>query len=492
MNKNFRNRVLIFSSFALIGLVTFLSGFEFLSAQGAVPKPSNSWTFDAKGVSSQRISDKAGRFSGKTIGVPSFKQLDAHSFYEFHGTDGFLLKENATGAESGMPHEKFSLASWIRIDEGTTNGGIIGCIQDNGNFEKGWLVGYDNEKFNFILSSQGADDGDGKITTLRSKSNYQKGKWFHLAASYDGASMRIFINGKLEGESKEQSKAINYASAAPFIIGRYRDDDEDFGLVGAIKEINLYQSALSTDQITTLFEKDAALANLAPIPLPTGFVIAPYLQFPTKSSITIMWETSALASSTVKFGTKLPLEMFATKEGTSLIHEVLLEKLEPATKYFYQVESKSDAGGIALSGVLTFQTAVVDDDPFSFCVIGDTQKNPKMTGTNGLTNSSNPPSIFFAESPSSPPLAIMKKIMSITTTTSLYPNQNISTATAMEMQISSCLIVTNRSCHLPSNTPGLKRNSHLPKLLGKSSTIIILPTLPMTTTMAIPGSVALI
>ena len=380
MNKNLRTHVLIFSSFALIGLVTFLSGFEFLSAQGVVPKPSNSWIFDAKGVSSQRISDKAGRFSGKTIGVPSFKQIDAHSFYEFHGTDGFLLKENATGAEPGMPHEKFSLSSWIRIDEGTTNGGIIGCIQDNGNFEKGWLLGYDNEKFNFILSSQGADDGDGKITTLRSKSSYQKGKWYHLATSYDGASMRIFINGKLEGESKAQSKSINYASAAPFIIGRYRDDDEDFGLVGAIKEINLYQSALSADQIAALFEKDAALASLAPIPLPTGFVIAPYLQFPTKSSITIMWETSAPASSTVKFGTKLPLEMFATKEGTSLIHEVLLEKLEPATKYFYQVESKSDAGGIALSGVLTFQTAVVDDEPFSFCVIGDTQKNPKMTG----------------------------------------------------------------------------------------------------------------
>ncbi|MFZ4611189.1 MAG: hypothetical protein ACOYNM_15345, partial [Gemmataceae bacterium] len=53
MNKNFRNRVLIFSSFALIGLVTFLSGFEFLSAQGAVPKPSNTWIFDAKGVSTK-------------------------------------------------------------------------------------------------------------------------------------------------------------------------------------------------------------------------------------------------------------------------------------------------------------------------------------------------------------------------------------------------------------------------------------------------------
>lgn len=380
MNTSLRTSALFFSSFALITLISFLSRFDFLSAQGNGPKPSNIWLFDAKGVSSQRIADKAGWFSGKTIGVPSFKQMDTHSFHEFHGTDGFLLKENATGAEPGMPHENFSLATWVRIDEGTANGGIIGCIQDNGNFEKGWVLGYDNDKFTFTLSSNGADDGDGKITVLRSKSSYQKGKWYHLAASYNGATMRIFINGKPEGDSNEQSKAINYASLAPFIIGRYRDDDEDFGLVGAIKEISLYQSALSPDQIADIFEKDASLANLAPTPVPTGFVIAPYLQFPTKNSITIMWETSTPASSTVKFGTKLPLEMSATTEGASLIHEVLLEKLEPATKYFYQVESKSDSGGISQSGVLTFQTAVTDDEPFSFCIIGDTQKNPKMTG----------------------------------------------------------------------------------------------------------------
>ncbi|NDH04854.1 LamG domain-containing protein, partial [bacterium] len=292
MKKNLRAMVLIFSSFFLITMVTLFSGFEFLSAQGNGPKASSSWFFDAKGVSSQRLSDKAGRFSGKIIGVPSYKQLDAHSFYEFHGTDGFIIKENATGAEQGMPHEKFSLASWVRIDEGTANGGIIGCMQDNGNFEKGWLLGYDNEKFNFVISTLGADDGDGKITSLRSKSSYQKGKWYHLAATYDGSSMRIYINGKLEGESKEQSKSINYASAAPFIIGRYRDDDEDFGLVGALKEINLYATVLSPAQIADTLEKDASLANLAPVPLPSGFVIAPYLQFPTRNSITIMWETS--------------------------------------------------------------------------------------------------------------------------------------------------------------------------------------------------------
>jgi len=379
MSLTLRTYLLTFFSFTVIALAAIIPQPGILTAQGAVAKPSNSWIFDAKGVSSQRISDKSGRFPGKMSGAPLLKQLDTFSYHEFHGTDSFIINEHATGAETGMPREKFTLTSWVRIDEGNTNGGIIGCIQDNGNFEKGWLLGFDNDKFCFSLSSNGADDGDGKITTLRSNSNYQKGKWYHLAASYDGKSMRIFINGKPDGLSNEQSGYINYANSAPFIIARYRDDDEDYGMRGAIKEINLYQTALTPDLINGIFDKDAAIATLAPVPLPSGFVIAPYLQFPTKTSITIMWETSSPTTSLVKFGTKLPLEQQATSDGTNLIHEVTLENLEARTKYFYQVESKTDSGGVLQSGVLTFQTAVAETDPFSFCVIGDTQKNPRIT-----------------------------------------------------------------------------------------------------------------
>lgn len=353
---------------------------DLFSAQASSLKPASQWVLDAKGVKSQRLADKTGRFTAKQVGTPVLKQAGEQVFHEFHGTDGFIIRDQASGSDLGLPKKDMSIAAWVRIDQGASYGGILGCMQDNGHYEKGWLLGYDQERFSFALSSMGADDGDGKLSLIRSKTPFIKGKWYHLVASYDGKLMRLFVNGKLDAEAKDQSGPINYASASPFILGRYRDDDEDFGLVGAIKEVELYHSALSLQQAQGLFDKDSGLAALDPILLPCSFVIAPYLQYPTKNSITICAEASEPVTGVVRYGTRLPLELQAKINEPATFLEAILPNLEPNSKYFYQVECQSRAGGVMQSGVLTFQTAVNTDSPFSFCVIGDTQKNPRMTG----------------------------------------------------------------------------------------------------------------
>lgn len=116
-----------------------------------------------------------------------------------------------------------------------------------------------------------------------------------------------------------------------------------------------------------------------PAPRPEGphFVVGPYLQYATPTSITILWETSFPGTSVVRHGVG---GLGSTKEGAKdvALHEVTLTDLKPATAYLYQVETKG--AGAALTGpLLTFQTAVGPGDAFSFVLIGDTQKNPTMT-----------------------------------------------------------------------------------------------------------------
>jgi predicted phosphodiesterase len=113
---------------------------------------------------------------------------------------------------------------------------------------------------------------------------------------------------------------------------------------------------------------------------PTRFVVAPYLQYPTQTSIVVMWETAGPATSVLEYG-PTPTE-FKTVEMTNdaTIHEVKLEGLTPETRYVYRATSVL-ADGTKVTGPLSqFMTAVKDDSAFSFAVIGDTQKNPKMTG----------------------------------------------------------------------------------------------------------------
>jgi acid phosphatase type 7 len=107
------------------------------------------------------------------------------------------------------------------------------------------------------------------------------------------------------------------------------------------------------------------------------FVVEPYLQNVTPTSITVMWETSFPGTSVVRYGVGAPTE---TKEGPKdvTLHEVELTGLTPNTPHVYQVETVGP-GGKVTSTPLTFGTAVGPDDAFSFVLIGDTQKNPAVT-----------------------------------------------------------------------------------------------------------------
>lgn len=120
---------------------------------------------------------------------------------------------------------------------------------------------------------------------------------------------------------------------------------------------------------------------VAPAPRPAGaFVVGPYLQYATRTTMTVMWETDYPAAAEVRYGTRTPPDQLVKVEKPDTVGEVVLSGLEPKTKYFYQVTC-TDAGGRATqSGVLTFYTAAEPGDAFSFTVIGDTQRNPTITG----------------------------------------------------------------------------------------------------------------
>jgi len=112
-----------------------------------------------------------------------------------------------------------------------------------------------------------------------------------------------------------------------------------------------------------------------------SFLIKPYLQWSTKQSMTVMWETTAEATSVVEFGEALPkakepnLSQKIELTDESLMHEVVLDNLKVETKYVYRVRSKFRSGKEIVSPVSTFKTTVNDDSAFMFAFIGDTQQN---------------------------------------------------------------------------------------------------------------------
>lgn len=108
------------------------------------------------------------------------------------------------------------------------------------------------------------------------------------------------------------------------------------------------------------------------------FVVFPYLQYATTTSITVMWETPFAGTSKVQYGVGA---LTGSTEGAKdvTLHEVKLTGLQPGTAHVYQVTTEGKDAKIT-SPLLTFQTAPGKDDVFSFVLIGDTQRNPTVTG----------------------------------------------------------------------------------------------------------------
>ncbi len=123
-------------------------------------------------------------------------------------------------------------------------------------------------------------------------------------------------------------------------------------------------------------------------------ILGPYLQYPTTTTMTVMWETSVPGTSLVEYGTVAktplpfqaarllppPLSMKAASDKAVTLHEVVLKDLKPATQYLYRITTTTADGKKLTSDVHSFLTAVEGETPFSFTIIGDTQRNPTVTG----------------------------------------------------------------------------------------------------------------
>jgi calcineurin-like phosphoesterase family protein/purple acid phosphatase-like protein len=101
----------------------------------------------------------------------------------------------------------------------------------------------------------------------------------------------------------------------------------------------------------------------------------PWLQHVTQTSITVMWETDVAGPSVVEYGTRVPLNKNASAAGDLTIHEVTITDLAAEKNYFYRVVS-----GEAASEVYSFQTAVNENTPFAYVVVGDNRTNPENWG----------------------------------------------------------------------------------------------------------------
>jgi len=159
------------------------------------------------------------------------------------GVRGAALEFNGRTTTAGCPAsgglnptDAISIEAWIKPAD-VTFGGMPAVVRADG----AYALRFSGKRLGFLLWM------DGRLLFLNSKkTDWQAGRWYHLAATYDGQRMRLFVDGKADGVSERKlSGKIDRAGGlcgVGSVGARYR-------FSGAIDEVRILSRALSGEEI---------------------------------------------------------------------------------------------------------------------------------------------------------------------------------------------------------------------------------------------------
>ncbi|PYI56922.1 LamG-like jellyroll fold domain-containing protein [Paenibacillus flagellatus] len=194
-----------------------------------------------------------GRVEGAVLTSDRFGQ--PNRAYAFDGEKAFI----EISPPPLLSGELFSLSVWARYDEKASlawwNNAIVS--QDDGGKNKN----RDNLRRVFQLSTLGP-----VITWHRMKEtadavsnvHLKRGVWYHIAAVFDGAFHKLYINGELHDT---QAGTFRPHPEEPIFIGKKNTAEKRFLFHGVIDDIRLYNRALTDQDITALYTENGYAAS---------------------------------------------------------------------------------------------------------------------------------------------------------------------------------------------------------------------------------------
>ncbi len=115
----------------------------------------------------------------------------------------------------------------------------IPVLASCGEFQKqGWFVQVLAQGLRFSLGGDNVMDA-GRIDA---------GRWYHVACTYDGARMRVFINGKEAGS--RAAPVVDFRPwPGPLYVGSYHLREEMYQFRGMLRDLRLYAFALTPGEV---------------------------------------------------------------------------------------------------------------------------------------------------------------------------------------------------------------------------------------------------
>ncbi|MBI5847213.1 MAG: hypothetical protein HZB31_04570 [Nitrospirae bacterium] len=205
----------------------------------------NNWS-DASGNSN------TGTISGGAVFNASGK---ADAAAGFNGTTAYV---DFGSSNTLCPPHGVTLETWIKI-----NSGASGSMYIAGNTDETTLTGY-----GLFVQANGTvafKIGDGSWHTVAGTTVLTQGLWYHIAGSYDGEKLRLYINGLQDNEAASGALTIKYQNS---FRAAYHPGTSGAGYFsGLIDELAAYNRPLSFEEVLSHYRngKIDIIAPAAPM-----------------------------------------------------------------------------------------------------------------------------------------------------------------------------------------------------------------------------------
>ncbi|HEX5219690.1 MAG TPA: LamG domain-containing protein [Verrucomicrobiae bacterium] len=204
--------------------------------------------------------DSASSNTGSALNGAGYSGGAVGSGFLFDGVDDHIRIPDSPGLRLTTG---FTLAAWVNpssrgsYDEILSKWGAVFPVNHNGYT---FSIHPDGRSY-VAVSADGSDAGANVFTT----STIPLNTWTHLAGSYDGSTLRIYINGILNNETPYSGGV--FPTLDDLSIGGVVGGTDVGGGIsffdGRIDEVMIYNRALSGSEVLTLVPEPSALAILA-------------------------------------------------------------------------------------------------------------------------------------------------------------------------------------------------------------------------------------
>ena len=288
--------------------------------------------------------------SGHPVTLPHESQIAAVGKQHAWVLDGKVDCEVAANfAEVPHPEQALTVEAWVRIDRPQEWGGLLSITQDNGSYEKGWILGFRNDRFGFALNGE---QGPDKLTWVIDEiAAFETGAWHHVAATYDGDIIRLYVDGREVAQSDEQAGPILYPPKAAFHLASYKDDNEHYLTEGMLNEVRLYQRALTAAEVAVhAEEKEGQFPAAEERKAVAAKTVAPWrgpmLQFTKAGTATVRWWTQTPQQTRLEIIADGDVIETLGRPGESTVHVVTIEDVDRDQLIKYRIVQFRDGGPV--------------------------------------------------------------------------------------------------------------------------------------------------